>query len=109
MKHKRLSEWLYDFKTHTRLGRFLRNVKWAILHRITHRYNIVHTRLKPGYYDNDIRMLYANFNLLVEYVEIELAWMKLICSEERNQVPWYMSLEGYRNKHAKRLGLEHLD
>lgn len=47
---------------------------WWVRHRITNRYNIIRIHsLKPGYYDADERMLHACFNLLVDFVEIELA------------------------------------
>ena len=46
---------------------------WALKHRIVpkHRYHIVNTRLKPGYYDIPELMLYVNFSLLLRYVEDE--------------------------------------
>lgn len=57
----------------------IKDLKWKVYHRFhpEHRYNIVKTELKPGYYDIDTRMMYACFALLVEYVEKELAsWEK---------------------------------
>jgi hypothetical protein len=46
---------------------------WWLRYRLhpKHRYHVVGTGLEPGYHDNDTRMLYACFALLVEYVEIE--------------------------------------
>jgi len=37
-----------------------------------YKYNIVHTRLKPGYYDKDYILLHANFSIMMNYVEEEL-------------------------------------
>ena len=52
----------------------LRNIKWEILWRIhpNHRYNIIKTGLKPGYYDVDERMLHGMMSLLVGFVETEI-------------------------------------
>ncbi len=52
------------------------NAKYWILHRFVprHKYNVVYTDLKPGYYDLDTRMLHACFTLLEDYVEIEMSW-----------------------------------
>lgn len=46
-----------------------------IRYRTTRKYHIIDTKLEPGYYDSDTRMLHANFSLLVDFVEIEKAWM----------------------------------
>lgn len=49
----------------------LNNIKWWFLHRLhpKHRYHIVKTDLKPGYYDSDTRILHACFNELNNFVE----------------------------------------
>jgi hypothetical protein len=74
-----------------------------------HKYNLVDTGLKPGYYEVDQRMFHACFNLLVEFIEHEQAWMSLICSDEEcNKVPWWMSKSFYRKKHGVELGMKHL-
>lgn len=44
------------------------NFYWAILHRTTHRYNIVKLG-EPNYYDVTMRLLYAPFAILKGYVE----------------------------------------
>jgi hypothetical protein len=54
-----------------------RSVEDFIRYRTKHRYHLVDTGLKPGYYDTDTRMLHSCFNLFVDYVEIELAAMNL--------------------------------
>lgn len=89
----------------------LRDVKYWIRHRTIDRYDIIKIpSLEFGYHDKDNIMLHGIFALLVDYVESELAWMNLICNvEEMKKIPWYMSAKRYRNKHAKRLGLDHLD
>jgi hypothetical protein len=54
----------------------IKDLKWKVYHRFhpRHKYNVVRTELEPGYYDLDMRMLYACFALLVNYVEIEMSW-----------------------------------
>ena len=47
-----------------------------------HRYHKVDTGLKPDYYDSDSRMFHASFNLLVDFVEIELAWHHMWCDPD---------------------------
>ena len=51
------------------------------------------SNLKRGsWYDLDTRLLHAVFDELVNFVEIELAWMLVICSEEeckKYKGPWY--------------------
>jgi hypothetical protein len=65
-----------------RLYRFGNGI-WAILHRVhpRHRYHVVKTDLKPGYYDIDTLMLHTNMALLVRYVEDEMGGIAQI--EER--------------------------
>lgn len=89
----------------------LHDAKWWLYHRFhpKHRYNLVHTGLKPGYYDKDWLMFNACFNLLKDYVEGEMSWMALICSDdERAKIPWWMSMNRYHKKHCKRLALGYL-
>ena len=62
-----------------RLLRHSSNGIWWLRHRFVpkHRYNLVCTGLKPGYYDHDTRMLHACFVLLGEYIEEEGGELKL--------------------------------
>lgn len=56
-----------------------RDVYWWIVHRTFRRYHIVRLRhLRPGYYPPDLRMLYAMFTILSDYLE----------SKEVLQVNW---------------------
>jgi len=67
---------LWDDIWHYGIAKFFKNIKWAILHRFhpRHQYNIVRTRLKPGYYDPDTQMFEAVFGLLCDYVENNIKW-----------------------------------
>jgi len=73
-----------------------------------HRTDRVKTHLPAGYYDKDKMLLYSCFSILSDFVENESAWLCLILNEkEKDKVPWYMSREMYRKKHARRLGLDY--
>ena len=67
-----------------RFLRALRDIKWWVIHRTTQRYNVVHTGLKPGYYDIDYRMSEAMFSLLKEFVEKEYGGIEHV----RNAIKW---------------------
>ena len=55
--------------------RTYRDAKFAVKCRTAKRYHVVNCGLKPGYYDDDTRMLHACFSILVDYVEHELPLM----------------------------------
>lgn len=78
-----------------------------VRNRLIHRYHIVDTGLKPGYYDIDTIMLHSNFNLLKDYVEIELA-VREDCNESWQQkyIPFYRIF--YKQRHAIS-GIKHLE
>jgi hypothetical protein len=65
--------------------------KWLnyIRYRTTRRYHIVDTKLEPGYYESDERLLHASFSILVDFVEVEAAWMKVIFDDTRySKLSW---------------------
>ncbi len=70
---KRRSHWQWFLRYRILKPHLLwRDIWWGFLHRTFKKFNIVKIKsLKPGYYDVDHRMLHANFQLLVEYVEKE--------------------------------------
>lgn len=51
--------------------KFVTEPIWQLKYRLVprHRYNIVRTGLKPGYYDQDMRLLHAAMTLLDSYVD----------------------------------------
>lgn len=80
-------------------------------YRLFNRYHRIDTGLKPGYYELDTRILHVNFNLLKDFVECELAWTKVLHSEDER---WYMRLRVIRMFQRSRfrkpdLGLEYLE
>ena len=58
--------WIWQVST-VSLRKALRWIKYRTVPR--HKYHMVNTGLKPGYYDQDRRMLHACFALLLDYVK----------------------------------------
>lgn len=55
-------------------SRLMKGVFWFTYRLVPkHKYHLIRTGLKPGYYEIDTRMLYGCFSLLREYVESEIA------------------------------------
>lgn len=95
----------------------IQNIIDAVAFRTTRRYNIIHIRsLKPHYYDIDTRLLHGMMNLLIDYVEIELAALELNSEERRNSLtlkqkihkclPWIFRTGSLIR--SRELGLAHL-
>lgn len=53
----------------------LNRIRAWFRYRFSIRHHVVNTGLKPGYYDPDIRMMHSVFQILVDFVEIELSSM----------------------------------
>ena len=88
---------------------------WAIRYRTVNKYHLVNTKLNPGYHEIDTRMLHANFELLVDYVELECANMAEVADraqliKERGwkdtYLPRVMKIKKFR---SRELGLQHLE
>jgi hypothetical protein len=81
--------------------------KWWLKYRFhpSHRYHIINSRLKPGYYDRDYVLLCTSFAILCDFIEKELPWS----AYDSKKVPWYMPRKWYVKKHAQELAFEHLD
>lgn len=72
-----LSETLPSFLAFVK-NRYIEKPRTWIKYRTTRRFHVLKMRtLEPGYYDTDTRMLHAVFQLLVDYVEVELARMNI--------------------------------
>jgi hypothetical protein len=71
----------------------------------TEKLYLIDTKLSHGYYDSDERMLHGMFSLLVDFVEIEKAWMEYICNRDYKR-PWWKLTSRFRNREY---GLAYLD
>lgn len=74
----------------------IRDIRCYISNRwITKSHALTSHLKRGGWYDFDIRLLHAAFDELVNFVEMELAWKFVVCSEEEQKnykVPWYRSI-----------------
>lgn len=73
-------ETLPDWFNHS-IKRRWKDARLWIRYRTTDKYHVLKMDLKPGYYDPDTRMLQAVFQILQDYVEIELASMHDVVSD----------------------------
>ena len=91
------------------LRRTPRNVLWWFLYRTFYRVHILDSGLPPGYHDKDELMIHSCFQLLVNYVEDELAWMQFISFHEtRDSKPWWLSDKFYVKNNAREFALKYL-
>ena len=68
------------------------NLRCAINARFFDRYHYLPTKLNPWeYHEVDSRMLHGLFETLVNFIEIEKAWMNVVCGDEGNKFgyKWY--------------------
>lgn len=113
-----LGYWLYEtvpdfFRDVTRsVTRPLNDLRFGIRVRLLDRYHMIDTKLKPGYHECDTRMLHGMFSILVDFVEVEKAWVHVVFDKEaqkRYNHPWWSlgwtRFKSFRNPAA---GLEHL-
>jgi len=87
--------------------RLERLTEW-VRYRTTRRYHVVKTGMKPGYADASEKMLWVNFNMLKDFVEIEKAHMWSFHMEDTkaeqpgvSHLIWEMGLENEVNKQAE--------
>jgi len=66
---------------------------------------LINTKLSKDYHDADRRLLHGMFSLLVDFVEIEKAWMQAILYEDYKR-PWWKLNSRFR---SREMGLEYLD
>lgn len=115
-----ISDYWYILRTHvTEFWYILRTyVRQFVYKFIINPNNVMYSRLPRAYYDKDVIMLHANFETLVDFVEIELANMWAISNNRGNksffdfmfpesnrsaadgksQLAWEMSLPEEENK-----------
>ena len=88
-------------------------LRYWIRYRVFDKYHIINTGLEPGYHDCDERMLHGMFNMLVDFVEIERAWMNVVFSDENRKnynYPWFsLGWLRFKNFRCQQAGLDHLD
>jgi hypothetical protein len=89
------------------------NVRYWIRYRLFDKYHIIDTGLKPGYADCDTRLLHGMFNLLVDFVEVESAWMYVVFDnkkkKERKHPWWSLGLTRFKSFRDPEAGLAYLE
>ena len=65
----------------------LSDIERFIAYRTYDKYHIVNTGLEPSYYDISERLLHANFSLLKDFVECELAGLQLAFGNDKKKIP----------------------
>lgn len=84
-----------------------------IAYRTTKRYNVIKIKtLTPNYWDKDTILLHAMMQLVVDFVEIECAFMEMDSPYTWKQwlylrLPWFLRGDGWIR--SRELGLRHLD
>jgi len=80
-----------------------RPIRW-LKYRTIDRYHVFKSKsLGIGYHDLDIRMLHFMFDMLVDFVEIELAWMNVVFTDKKPKLlkKWFFR--------SKKDGLDYLE
>lgn len=83
------------------------SIKNYLINRFVCKTHYLKTGFKPGYYyEVDEKILHSLFNELVDFVEIELAWMQVISSDKNKyKIPWFRKIKRWRSAEA---GLDNL-
>lgn len=84
-----------------------------IRYRTYDRYHVVYTGLPPGYYGSDKQMFHASFNVLKDFVEVEMASLAYWHSDDAKNAGWcerylpfYRIFKPFR---SREYGLAHLN
>ncbi|MDF1826718.1 MAG: hypothetical protein P1U39_00340 [Legionellaceae bacterium] len=90
----------------------LNNVRIYIKNRWFDKSHAMTSNLKRGqWYDFDHRLLHVVFDELVNFVEIELAWMQVISSDDEYKaynLPWYLKVFRTKEWRCPEAGIAHL-
>ena len=92
----------------------LDRIAWKLRNTYIRKYHLVNTKLEPGYHETDTRMIHANFELLVDYVEIECANMATAFDGEAREkaLGWRYKLPPllrFKQFRSRELGMKHLE
>jgi hypothetical protein len=100
--------WNYEVKARYNTVR-----NW-LRYRTTARYHVVKLQTEPGYMDPDTRLMMTNFQILKDYVEIELAAMNEATNNCEGDEPLHKAMGRFRKKYRRGhrypdKGLQYLD
>lgn len=78
----------------------LKDARHYIVNRWISKTHALTSTLKKGqWHEFETRLLYSTFDSLVDFVEIELAWFHMACSDEaykKYKTPWYRAIFPFR-------------
>lgn len=82
--------------------------------RFIERRHVMRTGLPAGFYEYDTRLLHAMFTELVDFVEVEKAWMSVLWSDEdavKYKLPWWAKrrLTRFGRWRCKQAGIDYLN
>lgn len=81
---------------------------WA-RYRLSRRYHVVDTGLKPGYHSNADIILYANFSKLCDYVEVTLGVLERMSDRNKSWAERYVPFYGiFKQPRDADAGIKHL-
>lgn len=119
MANKLRSSIIEKLKSKFRINRnLIWDVRCALKHRYFNKYHIMQTGLNPWrFHEVETRMLFGNFTALVDFVEIEQAWMMIAFGQTENikkfGYKWYETNRWINwfltDRRYPEAGLEHLD
>jgi hypothetical protein len=91
----------------------LQDVRHYICNRWISKTHALTSNLKQGqWHEFETRLLYSTFDSLVDFVEIELAWFHMICSDKAYQkykTPWYRTIFRFNSYRNPESGMEYLN
>ena len=103
----------FRYKVTLPIRRKCESIRDWLRYRTYDRYHVVDTGLPPAYYDAETQMINASFNILKDFVEVELAWNTYMWSEERKNasfwekhLPFYRFFKPFR---SREFGLKNLN
>ena len=83
------------------------DIFYWIYYRTTGKYNVIKLDLKPGYYDADTKIEHALWTILVDFIEVEAAWMSCVCDDEKRKK--FKRERRFGKFRSRELGIEWVD
>jgi hypothetical protein len=88
------------------------NARSWVRYRVFDKHHVIKTGLKPDYYELETRMLHGMFSMLIDFVEVQSAWMHVVFDDDeaaKRRAPWWSigwtRFKAFRDPEA---GLAHL-
>ena len=87
-----------------------KNISDWCIYRTVRKYHIVDTKLEPGYHESDTLVMHSVFSILVDFVEMQKAWMYVICDDDvYYRLSWFERKFRIRNFRSAQYGIAYLN